>query len=129
MPPKGKKKFGETSFGAGGSFGSTQSRAIPYENPESNPLEDFEPTGDLEADSNAEMSAIHAAMLETRRKVDRQVKHAIDGAFYITVCFISADDRDAFLKATGMDHSVYRECFLDGYQLANQLGLDSPRRG
>lgn len=122
---KSKRKFGESSLGEPGSFGESMARPKEmYDNPSENPLEGLEPSGNLEDDSAAEMKAIHDAMIETRRKVDRKVKHAIDGAYYMTIVWLSVDDRDAFLKEVRMDRSVYRGSFLDGYQLTRQLGLD-----
>lgn len=122
---KGKRKFGESSLGEPSDFGASPPRpAEIYNNPSENPLDGLESTGNLEDDSAAEMKAIHDAMIETRRKVDRKVKHAIDGAYYMTIVWLSRDDRDAFLKAVRMDRSVYRGSFLDGYQLTRQLELD-----
>ena len=126
-PRRGKRKFGEKAeFGEGqSSFGESMARPREaFDNPEENPLKDVPVTGDLEVDSAAEMKAVHDAMIETRRKVDRKVKYAIDGSFYMTIVWLSRQDRDAFMRKIRMDKSAYRGYFLDGYQLTRQLDLD-----
>lgn len=96
---------------------------VPYVNPHPDPLGDIEPTGDLEVDSAAELSAIGEAFKARAVAEQKRYKHAVDASYYTAVCFHTTDDLVKFLSAVGMQHKAFRGRYIDGYQLAAALGL------
>lgn len=96
------------------------------------PLDDApEPTGDIQADTLAELGALDAALadptgfIQRARAEDNRKASAVDSMFFFTVGFLSRQDKDRFLAAARLvPVEVYGDYFLDGYAVAAALGID-----
>lgn len=103
-------------------------RTIPYTPPVPNPMDGVEFTGDIEADSLAEINAVADGWRERMEREDKRYKLAVDGAYYCVTVFDTIGDRDAFLESIGMVDKIYRNFFLDGYVMARALGKPIERK-
>lgn len=115
----GKKKSSEKGLFA--DSGATR------KSPHKSPLEDFEPTGDLEKDMQEEDRIIgdaYKGFLERSRREKARFDFSVDASFWSGVCFKSTQDLQLFLDAVGMGSSLYENQHMDGYELAEKLGLN-----
>ncbi len=88
------------------------------------PLKDVEYTGDLPADSAAEMTALQQGFKQRAEAEKDRFRKATDSEFWFAVCFTSREDKEAFLKAANAKKNLMGDKYLDGYKLAKLLGLD-----
>lgn len=89
------------------------------------PLAEFVPTGDLEADTGAEASALLTAFKKKAEAEQSRFELATDSEFWFAVCFQSREQKEAFLKAISwLSHG---DKYLDGLTLAGQMGITLPR--
>lgn len=89
-----------------------------------NPLRVVEPTGNLEADKQSEASAILQAFKQRAKEETQRYKLAIDSEFWFAVCFVTREQKEAFLAATGW--LLIGDKYLDGALLADMLGVELP---
>lgn len=86
------------------------------------PLAGVEYTGDLEADSKAELGALAAGWRErTSTEADRY-KNTTDSEYWFALCFKTRADKEKFLAATGL--MPLGDKYLDGHRAATALGVD-----
>lgn len=89
--------------------------------PEPDPLADVDYTGDLAVDSLSEFDAVQAAFRDRRKTEDKRFTDATDSEFWFAVCFRTREEKDAFLKATGLDQ--LGDKYLDGGKAAAILKI------
>ncbi len=88
------------------------------------PLKDVAYVGELEADTEAEVSALLAGFRQRAKQEQDRFKLATDTEFWFSVCFQSREQKEIFLAA--MDWVSNGDKFLDGLKLAAQHGVDLP---
>jgi hypothetical protein len=81
-------------------------------------------TGDLEADSAAEFTAMLNALTAAP---DPNPPSIYDSPHWLLVCWPDRDAKDAYLNGSGLE--VLGDKYLDGYQAARILGVDLPKEG
>jgi hypothetical protein len=89
------------------------------------PLKDSESTGNLEADTEKELSAIEKGFRERSAQEKERFEAATETSFYCCLVFDSGDQCGAFLKATGLDKGA-SDLFVDGRVLARMMGIPLP---
>ncbi|MCU1680179.1 MAG: hypothetical protein JWQ81_918 [Amycolatopsis sp.] len=89
--------------------------------PEPDPLAGVEYTGDLAADSDAELDALAKGFRERTKREDERFRLATDSEFWFAVCFKTRKDKDAFLAAARL--LAVGDKYLDGYAVARVLGI------
>ncbi|MGI8310685.1 hypothetical protein [Saccharopolyspora hattusasensis] len=92
--------------------------------PEPDPLEGVNYTGDIEADSAAELDALAKGFRERTKREDERFRLATDSEYWFAVCFRTREDKDAFLKAARL--MAIGDKYLDGYAVARTLGIPMP---
>ncbi|MCS7484668.1 hypothetical protein ACFFQW_45115 [Umezawaea endophytica] len=92
--------------------------------PESDPLEGVEYSGDLATDSTAELDALAIGFRERTKREDERFRLATDSEFWFALCFKSRDEKDAFLHAARLFH--IGDKYLDGLAAAAVLGVAMP---
>jgi len=80
-------------------------------------------TADLEADADAEMTALLAALTAPG---DPEPVSLYDSPHWLLACWPHRDAKDAWLTASGLE--VLGDKYLDGHQAARMLGLN-PKEG
>lgn len=98
-------------FGAGPKVGK----------PAPDPLADVDYSGDLAADSTAELTAMQAAYRQRAKAEANRFRTATDSEYWVAVCFKTREDKERFLAAAGL--LDYGDKYLDGYIAAKQLGI------
>jgi hypothetical protein len=86
--------------------------------PATDPLAQAAETGGIQAESDAELVALHAALTATP---DPDVASIHDSPYWLVVCWSDRDAKDAYLRHSGLD--VLGDKYLDGYQAARILGV------
>jgi hypothetical protein len=92
--------------------------------PEPDPLNGIEYSGDLAADSTAELDALAIGFRERTKREDERFRLATDSEFWFVLCFKSRDEKDAFLHAARLFH--IGDKYLDGRAAAVALGIELP---
>jgi hypothetical protein len=92
--------------------------------PEPDPLAEVEYSGDLAADSAAELDALAKGFRERTKREDDRFRLATDSEYWFVLCFKSRADKDAFLAAARL--LVVGDKYLDGYAAAAILGIPMP---
>jgi hypothetical protein len=92
--------------------------------PEPDPLADVEYTGNLEADSAAELDAVQQGFRDRTKREDERFRLVTDSEYWFVLCFKSREDKEAFLKAAGL--MAVGDKYLDGYAAARVLGIPMP---
>lgn len=93
--------------------------------PELDPLANVDYTGELESDSDKEVSALLEGFQERAKREDERFRIATDSEFWFAVCFQSREQKEAFLQAMGWIQNGNK--YLDGITLANQAGITLPK--
>jgi hypothetical protein len=91
---------------------------------EPDPLTDVDYTGDLAADSAAELDAIAQGFRDRTKREDERFRLATDSEYWFVLCFKSRADKEAFLRAAGL--MAVGDKYLDGYAVARVLGIHMP---
>ncbi|WNV82226.1 hypothetical protein [Umezawaea sp. Da 62-37] len=92
--------------------------------PEPDPLADVDYTGDLAADSAAELDALAIGFRERTKREDERFRLATDSEYWFALCFKSREEKDAFLQAARLVH--IGDKYLDGRAAAMALGVELP---
>jgi hypothetical protein len=92
--------------------------------PEPDPLDNVDYTGDLAADSAAELDALAIGFRERTKREDERFRLATDSEYWFVLCFKSREEKDAFLQAARLVH--IGDKYLDGRAAALVLGVDLP---
>jgi hypothetical protein len=90
-----------------------------------NPLEDFEPTGDLETDATNEVSEVLAGFKQRARAEQDRFELATDSEFWFAVCFQSREQKEVFLQA--LNWFQHGDKYLNGNLIADAIGVDLPK--
>ncbi|GAB3873816.1 hypothetical protein GCM10029964_014710 [Kibdelosporangium lantanae] len=114
----------QSAADSAGMLSNDQVMAFLSADPEPDPLAEVDYTGDLEADSRAELDELHRGFRERAAKEDERFRLATDSEFWFCVCFKSREDKDAFLAAAGL--VVIGDKYLDGYATARTLNVPMP---
>lgn len=97
-------------------------RKKPLFGAQDDPLSGVEYTGDLEADSKAELGALASGWRErTNNEADRY-KNATDSEYWFAVCFKTRADKERFLSEAGL--MPLGDKYIDGHRAATALGID-----
>lgn len=99
------------AFGAGPKVGK----------PAPDPLADVDYSGDLAADSAAELTAMQAAYRQRAKTEADRFRAATDSEYWVAVCFKTREDKERFLAGAGL--LDYGDKYLDGYIAAKKLGI------
>lgn len=95
-----------------------------------NPLDAVKQTGDLQADSDAELGAMETGFRSRMAEEAARFGAATDSGEYFIVCFSSGDQCGAFLAALADKVSSIRigtdDLVVDGRDLARYLKIDIP---
>jgi hypothetical protein len=91
--------------------------------PVSDPLAGVPVTGDIETDAKAELNALQQAYQDRAKREDQRFRLAVDSEYWVAVCFVSRADKEAFLRATGLN-ALGADKYLDGYAAADILNVD-----
>lgn len=89
--------------------------------PDPDPLEDVNYTGDIVEDSKAELTAVQQGFRDRAKREAERFRLATDSEYWVAVCFKSRDDKDAFLARAGL--AGIGDKYLDGYAVARKLGI------
>jgi type II secretory pathway component HofQ len=97
-----------------------------------NPLDEAPPvTGNEQTDQLNEMAALDKALSDPTgfraRALREENRYALatETTHYVTVGFLSRADKELFLQRVGLvPAEIYGNLFLDGYQVAAQIGID-----
>ncbi|ONI87357.1 hypothetical protein ALI22I_23340 [Saccharothrix sp. ALI-22-I] len=92
--------------------------------PEPDPLAGVEYTGDLAADSAAELDAVAQGFRDRTKREDERFRLATDSEYWFAVCFKTRADKEAFLAAARL--MSIGDKYLDGYVVARVLGIPMP---
>lgn len=92
--------------------------------PEPDPLAGVEYTGDLAADSAAELDAVAQGFRDRTKREDERFRLATDSEYWFAVCFKTRADKEAFLAAARL--MPIGDKYLDGYAVARALGIPMP---
>lgn len=111
------------SFGNGPAFNKPRKKGAGLNfTAAPDPLAQVEYTGDLEADSGAELGALETAYRERATQERKRFSDTTDSEYWLAVCFRSRDDKERFLdevKATALGDK-----YVDGHKLAKLLGIE-----
>lgn len=88
---------------------------------EPDPLAGYQYTGDVEADSAAEMSAVKSAFIARAKAEDKRRRKATDSEYWFCICFQSREQVEEFLRQTAWADP--RDKYLDGQKVAKKLGV------
>lgn len=86
------------------------------------PLADVQYTGNVETDTAAEIAAIDTAYRDRAKQERERFKNATDSEYWFAVCFKTRDDKEKFLTELGA--IMLGDKYIDGHQLAKQLGIE-----
>ncbi|WP_240690694.1 hypothetical protein [Amycolatopsis sp. CFH S0078] len=89
--------------------------------PEPDPLENVEYTGDLPEDSRRELTALQRGFRDRAKREAERFRLATDSEYWIAVCFKSREDKERFLRAAGL--LAIGDKYMDGYAVARVLGV------
>ena len=87
--------------------------------PLADPLAATEYTGDLEADSAAELTELERAYRDRAKNEAGRFKAATDSEYWVAVCFKSRAEKEKFLQDFGLD--PLGDKYLDGKKVAQRL--------
>lgn len=90
--------------------------------PEPDPLKDVEYTDDLAVDTAAEFTALEDSYRNRAKIEANRFKRATDSEYWFAVCFTTREEKEAFLRAAGLEH--LGDKYLDGRAVANSLDID-----
>jgi hypothetical protein len=97
---------------------------------ETGPYKDVKYNGKAEHDCKAEVSAVHQAFRDARKREAEQREEFADAGFYFCVAFETTAQKDEFIEKIGMGTAVDGTIMhISGFELAKRLGvkLDTPR--
>jgi hypothetical protein len=94
--------------------------AEPDEAPD--PLEGYQYTGDIERDSEAEMSAVKAGFIARAKAENSRRQKATDSEYWVCLCFQSRTQVEEFLRKTKWGSPSDK--YLDGQKVAKKLAVD-----
>ena len=86
------------------------------------PLAGVEYTGNIEADSAAELDALAQGFRQRRDAEEKRFKAATDSEYWFAVCFKDRASKDEFLKT--IKAVRLGDKYVDGHALARLLGVD-----
>lgn len=90
--------------------------------PEPDPLKDVEYSNDLAQDAGAEFTALEHGYRDRAKAEANRFKRATDSEYWFAVCFTTREEKEAFLRAAGLEH--LGDKYLDGRAIADTLGID-----
>lgn len=85
------------------------------------PLAGLVPTGSVEVDSKAEVSAVLQGFRDRAKAEAKRYELATDSEYWLAVCFQSREQKEEFLRAVKM--LADGDKYLDGRKLAANLGI------
>lgn len=91
---------------------------------EPSPLDSLVPTGDVEKDCAAELSATMKEFKAAARKTQEQITDNTDSEFWFAVYFQNREQKEAFLRALKL--LPLGDKYLDGIKAAASLGVKLP---
>lgn len=98
--------------------------------PRRNGLDELDPTGDLQADSDAELGAMEKGFRERMAEESSRFDAATSSGEYFVVCFATGEQAGAFLAQLANHISSVRigtdDLVVDGRDLARWLKFDIP---
>lgn len=89
-----------------------------------NPLDDITYTGDVEADSQAEVNEILTGFKDRAKAEQDRFALATDSEFWVAMCFQSREQKEVFLKA--LNWLQYGDKYIDGCSIADAIGIELP---
>ncbi|SES49099.1 hypothetical protein [Actinokineospora terrae] len=92
--------------------------------PEPDPLENVDYTGDLEADSAAELDALAKGFRERTAREDERFRLATDSEHWFAMCFKTRAAKEAFLRAARL--LILGDKYIDGHAAARILDIPMP---
>lgn len=102
-------------------------RELPVFDPAPDPLQSVRYTGDVQRDTESEMSALSVGFQQRMRREQQRVNDELDSENWINIVFETRAQKGAFLRLAGL-----AECgdkYLDGRDVAAALGVDLPPSG
>ena len=97
---------------------------LPIDIPAPDPLADLETSGDIEADTDAQLGAIETGFRARMKAEAERFAGATSTDYYCALVFQNGDQLQAFLSKAGIGKPGAR--FVDGVELAAALGIDIP---
>lgn len=97
----------------------------PAEQPD--PFADIQHTGDAEADSKEEMSALLKGFAGRAKAEKERFVLAVDSGYWCAVCFQTRAQKEAFLRALKLLDDALMGQYIDGQRLAKALGIELPK--
>lgn len=111
--PRKAPKSGRTSTGLTGRKKFT---------PEPDPLADVTYTDNLAQDAAAEFTALEDGYRDRAKAEANRFKRATDSEYWFAVCFTTREEKEAFLRAAGLEH--LGDKYLNGREVAQHLDID-----
>lgn len=116
------------SIGGAGKFGKAKmglKPLAPLSIKAPDPLKDSVSTGDLQADTEAQLGDLEKGFRARAAQEKARFEAATETSFYCCLVFDSGAQCDAFLKATGLDQGA-SDLFVDGRVLAKMMAIPLP---
>ena len=83
-------------------------------------LDDYGYTGDIEQDTQAEVSAVKAGFIARAKTEEKRRQKATDSEFWCALCFQSRAQLDEFLRALKLPLD---QKYIEGQKLAKKIGV------
>ncbi len=71
-----------------------------------------------------EISAVRQSFIDRAEKENQRYTAAVDSEYWFAVCFQNRAQKEAFLKALGLE--LYGDKYLDGGRVAHKFGVTLP---
>jgi hypothetical protein len=79
-------------------------------------------TGNSEADSKEEVSAVLAAFRDRAKAENDRFRLSTDSEFWVAVCFMSREEKEEFLRKT--ETIAHGDKYVDGREFSRTLGVE-----
>lgn len=116
----------QTAASISGMTSNAEVLAFLNADPDPDPLENVDYSGDEEADAHAELDALHRGFRERAAREAERMMLATETEYWFCVCFKTRQDKEDFLAAAEL--LLIGDKYLDGYATAKQLGITMPTR-
>lgn len=93
-------------------------------NPPSEYVQPSLKTGDVEADSRAELDAVAQGFRKRGRDEEKRFRDTLDSEFWFAVCFQTRAQKEAFLTAAKL--ILHGDKYLDGRVVTKAMGIEIP---
>lgn len=87
------------------------------------PVADVQYSDDVEADTNAELDALQAAIIREKKERRDAFRELVDTGFWFAACFQSREQKNKFFELMGWDDLLDSQ-YVNGLDMAGRLGVE-----